>query len=216
MKLESGQRIHISSALNRQEFDATVYEHADDVLALAIACDVLPFTKGNVIRMEVNGYSAMGVVNRADDIRPYFMVRLTGFCWLGKKPRAARHPKCLRVAVDYLTANGLKRTMGETTDLSKSGVRIRVRNSIGIGTVAHLVMRVGTEGVVECLARVRRIVSGSEGRGGGYDVAFSFERFLEGQALFYRLIGEDEPAPPIHIEEAPAEQGDWFAAPTAA
>lgn len=214
MDLQAGQGVKVGSALRRGWQEATVIEHAGTNLQLFLPSSETAFEAGNVLQVNAGEhFIGMAIVRTVVDSYEAFTISLTGFCWLGKRPRAERRDAAFRVALDYLERGTLRKTVGETTDISHTGVRVKLRNSMMIGTVAHLVIRLGATDELEALARVRRIVEGPHTRYGGYDVAFGFERLLKGNDKLFAILGENQDSSGEETEGAPKE---WFAPTEAA
>jgi len=117
---------------------------------------------------------------------------LSEITWHGQCPRAPRVACSFRVTVDYVVGKELKRTVGETADLSASGVRVRVRAPMSLGTPAMLMIHINDAQAITGLSRVRRIAKAADHDDRGYDVAFAIERWVKGENLLSEIAGLTE------------------------
>lgn len=204
----------LSSAQQRVEKEATIVEFEGDLLVIALGADADGYVPGSAVRARFapHEYTATGIIGSIERSPSFTLLHLNGLTWEGRRPRAKRRTQLLSVNIDYLTERDVKRTVGHTTDVSSTGARVRLRSALEVGTVAHMVIRISSDEFIEALGRVVRIVRGSEGGKGGYDVGFRFERVIAGRDLL--MLNEDESADvnegcpkPAQVQE-PDE--DWF------
>jgi hypothetical protein len=166
------------------ELQATVIEAGDTTLVLAVHKLGRVVEPGAVIdiRHELGGFTGAASLKDIEITKRFALFHMGDLVWHGKVPRAHRHTHEFSVTADYYSeSEDLKRTIGQTLDLSASGSRVRLRSAVKKGTVARLVICIGEDKYVEALGRVARIVQGSESSGGGYEVGFHFERIIRGQ-----------------------------------
>jgi hypothetical protein len=219
MRFAAGQHVLLSSAQQRVEKEATIVEFEGDSLILALGAEGDAFVAGHAVRAHFvpHEYVATGVVGSIERSPSFALLHINGLNWKGRKPRAVRRTQTLNVTIDYLTAKDVRRTVGRTSDVSSTGARVRLRSALEVGTVAHLVIRVSADEVIEALGRVVRIVNGSEGGKGGYDVGFRFERIVAGKELL--MLNEEQST---DVKESGSTVGtqagedDWFSVGEAA
>jgi hypothetical protein len=194
---------------------ATVLAADEDTATLAINREACLYIVGSQVSVShrMGEWRARAIVASVEPTSAFAILHLDRLSADGKTSRARRHEFALNVAADYRSdTDNVKRTIGHTSNLSTTGVRVRLRTALKIGTAARLVIRVGTEGSIEVLARVVRIIPGSESSGGGYDVAFQFERVLTGYEYLCQVAPEGSTLP---CAVAAEDEDDWFSTPDA-
>jgi hypothetical protein len=119
--------------------------------------------------------------------------------------RAARTPVDFLVHVTYLEkfdgSNQSKQTIGTAVNMSTSGLRVRLRSPISVGSAVHLQLYISNEEAVVALARVVRVASGNQMQGVGYDVGLQFLRVLKNEHLIESVVR-------LELEELGEEQNN--------
>lgn len=82
-----------------------------------------------------------------------------------------------------------KRTTGTAVNVSLTGIRMKVRSPIPIGSMVHVQIFLSSDKSVNVLAKTARIIKGSEAHGGGFEIGISFVRFLDGYEEFISEMG---------------------------
>src|SRR2546423_2311643 len=95
--------------------------------------------------------------------------------------RAARCPIELAMSAKYDDRDDLtQKIVGQTVNLSITGIRARFHTPAPQGVSLHMVLHLGEEKTVEAIAHVVRVVPGTETFDGGYEVGLEFQRFIRG------------------------------------
>ena len=138
-------------------------------------------------------WSSVHQVTLAGDVKIVHLVstRNESCC----KPRASRLPVEITLSAKYNDREkNTKRTMGQTIDLSLSGIRAKFRTTVAEGSVVLLVLHIEDDKTVEALAKVARIVEDERSASGGYEVGLEFQRFLRGYDFFIEMVAPDQAA----------------------
>lgn len=113
--------------------------------------------------------------------------------------RAPRMPVDFRVIASYLDTSEpekeTKKTVGQAMNLSLTGVRIRFRSAVPMGTLVHVQLFVDVDKPSVAVGRVVRVVPGTEAASGGFDVGINFIRFLQHYDEVVQLLRENEMLP---------------------
>jgi hypothetical protein len=127
--------------------------------------------------------------------------------------RARRVPGPYWAHVSYLSSSGghhgARKTVGQLINLSISGVRVRLRNSVKVGEPVMLKVYIGEDRSFEAIGRVVRVVPGAETSSGGFDVGVCFVRILRGYPELLEAVGAETPSPEAsegECQEAPREE----------
>lgn len=97
------------------------------------------------------------------------------------KPRSTRLPVEISLSANYNDrAKNTKRTMGQTIDVSLSGIRAKFRTAVPHGGTVIIVLHLADDKTLEAVAKVVRIVEGQSSASGGYEVGIEFQRFIRG------------------------------------
>jgi len=111
------------------------------------------------------------------------------------KPRSTRLPIEIGISANYSDRDkNTKRTMGQTIDLSISGIRARFRTAVPEGGAVLVVLHLNDDKTVEAIAKVVRIVENSRSASGGYEVGLEFQRFIRGYDYFIEMATPDQAA----------------------
>jgi hypothetical protein len=113
--------------------------------------------------------------------------------------RAPRMPVDFRVIASYLDTSEpekeTKKTVGQAMNLSLTGVRIRFRSAVPMGTLVHVQLFVDVDKPSVAVGRVVRVVPGTEAATGGFDVGINFIRFLQHYDDVVELLRENKMLP---------------------
>ena len=193
--------------MKKVPFQATVLKYAAPTAVLTVASDPA-CDAGNILNLETEaGFRAVGILSSVVH-GECPLLNLTGLSWVGARPRAERIARAYQVGVECIGTSDPRRTVGQTINLSATGVRVRLRNTIEIGVLAKLVIHVGGSAPLEVFGCARRIID-SETTDRGYDVAFSFERWVQGKRGLYDVLG----LPLDHTTPGQLPASDsWFSA----
>lgn len=124
------------------------------------------------------------------------------------KSRAPRVDLACRVIVSFVDPGirETKRTVGQSINVSLTGVRIRVRSPLPQSALLHLQLFLNEDPCV-AIGQVARIVEGSEAASGGFEVGINFVRFLQGYEELTDKVNDME------SENSSAMGGDEFGFP---
>jgi len=125
------------------------------------------------------------------------------------KARAARCEIELSVSAAFTDGREqlTKRTIGQTVNISVSGLRARFRSTVPHGISVHVSIHLEADKIVDAVARVVRIVPGSESASGGYEVGLEFQRFIRG----YNFLLEAMPVGTEALDEVNPGDEEWVA-----
>jgi len=98
-----------------------------------------------------------------------------------------------------------KRTIGQSINISMTGIRARFRSTVPQGISVHVAIHLAPDQIVEAIVRVVRIVSGSESASGGYEVGLEFQRFIRGYDFLLEALPQGTEVP------AAGEDQEWVA-----
>ena len=97
------------------------------------------------------------------------------------KIRSTRLPIEITLSANYNDrAKTTKRTMGQTIDVSLSGIRAKFRTAVPQDGTVIISLHIAEDKTVEAVAKVVRIVDGQRSASGGYEVGIEFQRFIRG------------------------------------
>jgi len=173
-----------------------IIQKEDDRLQVALRGAGLVLRHGSLIHLKscgspkVTAWGSVQHVGLAGDVK---LVQVSSVRYEGQNnARAARCAIDLQISANYCDRdqNG-KKTFGQTINISVSGVLARFKTTLSEGISVQMVLHLGAEKEVEAIARVVRIVQGTESASGGYEVGLEFERFIRGYEHLIRM------APPV-------------------
>lgn len=135
--------------------------------------------------------------------------------------RAPRTPVDFLVHVTYIEnfdgSNQAKQTIGTAVNMSTSGLRVRLRSPVSVGSAVHLQLYISNEEAVVALARIIRVASGNQTQRVGYDVGLQFLRVLKNEHLIESVVkleleeldeGEDDSKKPEKINSEAQQESE--------
>lgn len=141
--------------------------------------------------------AAWGSVERLELAGDVKLLSLSSLRFEGDfKVRAARCKVDLSLTVNFSKdGTNAQKTIGQTVDLSLSGFRARFRSPVPQGSPVHVLIHLESGSVLEAVAKVVRIVQGTETNLGGYEVGLEFQRFIRGYDHLISTVpvGKDYP-----------------------
>jgi hypothetical protein len=147
----------------------------------------------SVAEESVTAWSSVQQVTLAGDVK---IVHLESTREDGNvKPRSTRLPIEISLTANYSDRDkNTKKTVGQTIDLSLTGIRAKFRTAVPEGGAVLVVLHLGDDKTVEAMARVARIVDGERSASGGYEVGLEFQRFIRGYESLIELASPDQAA----------------------
>lgn len=129
------------------------------------------------------------------DIGDTVVVVLGSIRWeMSLHQRSARHDSSHRIVLTYAEPGlnpgdkDTRRSLGQTINVSETGVRFRVRTPLRIHTIVKMEIFINEDEPFVALGRVVRIVEGAEGKSGGFEVGAEFLRKLGGEESLFDLL----------------------------
>ena len=197
-KLTPGMTIQVSP-VGTDSLDpslGTIEEVKGDNLKLKLDLSFAMLGPKDLLLLQVDDDDRVGWarVVRAD-IGDDVQVVLGSIRWeTNMQQRSARYPSRHRSVLTY-SEHGLnpgdketKRSLGETINVSETGVRFRVRTPLRVHTIVKMELFIDEVEPFVALGRVVRIVEGAEGKSGGFEVGVEFLRKLGGEESLYDLL----------------------------
>lgn len=187
-QLEPGQQVLVARA-GAEEIEAasgTIVSHdgANLMVMLQQRLELVMPGVLMIVRPSIDGLTAWATAESIKGTSDGVSLTLKITRWEdAEQPRANRMRMGYDVDLTYRTPMsnlGMKRTIGSTVDISMTGMRIKTRTPVANGSVAHVHLFISPERRVELLARVVRVVAGTEASSGGFEVGMVFIRFLKG------------------------------------
>jgi len=106
------------------------------------------------------------------------------------KERAARLPIEIWLSANFHRDDIPQMTLGQSINLSLTGIRARFNKTVPEGTTIHTVLHLDEGKRVEAVARVVRIIPDSE----GCEVGMEFQRFIKGYEFLVEAAADTERA----------------------
>lgn len=177
-------------------FEGVVEKCDANLLEVFVRVNNFPMVPGSLIMLQRVGDAtniAWATLERSERSNGGFKISLGSIrIETPENQRAPRTPVDFLVHVTYLEnfdgSNQSKQTIGTAVNMSTSGLRVRLRSPISVGSAVHLQLYISNEEAVVALAKVVRVASGNQAQGVGYDVGLQFLRVLKNEHLIESVI----------------------------
>jgi hypothetical protein len=187
----------------------------EDIVQVALQAPGLAVKHGDLlhVKCESTATTAWGSVDHLEYAGDVKLLTLGTVRYEGDTlPRATRCQIDLTVSANFSDRDlNAKRTIGQTVNLSVSGIRARFRTTLPQGAQVHAIIHIDSERTIEAMARVVRIVEGTESAFGGYEVGLEFQRFIRGYEHLLGTAPEGTELPPEHFGDFPEDGEEWVA-----
>jgi hypothetical protein len=192
-------------------FSASVHEVLDHAVVLEAGDGLQYIRPGVLLTLKSNVPESSAGFAAVEEVTPKgegALLRLTKVRWQNTNmARAQRVDMDCRAIVSYVEGPGkeTKRTVGQAINLSLTGVRIRLRTPLPANATVHIQVFLPGDQPFSAVAKVARIVEGTEAGDRGYELGLSFIRFMHGYDKMAALVsGEGETHEEPAAQEPPA------------
>lgn len=203
-KLEEGMTIQVSP-VGTESLDPSlgkVERVEGETVSLRLDLSFAMLGRNDLLLLQLDEEERVGWarVVKADVSPEDVVVLVAGIRWEeGLRQRSARYPASFRIVLTYSEPGQsggekeVKRSLGQTINISDSGVRFRVRTPLRMHTIVKMEVFIDDSDPFVALGRVVRIVEGAEGKTGGFEVGVEFLRKLGGEESLNELLKSLEP-----------------------
>jgi hypothetical protein len=177
------------------ESEAATVEHADSASTRVIAPTHFDAMPGTTVFLQLGECGPAGWTQVLDVSPADAGLRLLLGPVRWEEPGSERAPRTecdYRIIATWITADpdtslkDTKRTIGSALNISRSGVRFRLRSTVSVGTMMQLQIYYNVNDCITAMAKVARVAeSGSEVS--GFEVAANFIRVLAGVEILNSL-----------------------------
>lgn len=202
-KLEEGMTIHVSPVGN-ESLDPSlgkIEKVEGEIVSVRLDLSFAMLGRNDLLLLQLDKEERVGWARVIKaDVSEDVLVLVAGIRWEeGPRQRSARYPASFRIVLTYSEPgqNGaekeVKRSLGQTINISDSGVRFHVRTPLKMHTIVKMEVFIDEANPFVALGRVVRIVEGAEGKTGGFEVGVEFLRKLGGEESLSELLKSLEP-----------------------